>query len=151
LQPLEKWWEQNSMNYTNWPYAQYAKADAAVRATRYKEALTNYEAVLAIDPTADRSRAIAVGCAIQIGDMSKAQQLNTNYALKGGRWQRWANGKMMLATNGIQQGTEEFVSITKKYPTFPAAAWISPGNDILGQIDWPLYSKLMQTTNANTK
>jgi tetratricopeptide (TPR) repeat protein len=151
LQPLDQWWAQNKMNYTNWPYDQYAKADAAIHATRYEEALTNYEAVLVIDPTADRGRALAVGCAIEVGDMTKAQQLNTNYALKGERWQRWANGKMMLATNGIQQGTEEFVFITKKYPTFPAVAWISPGNHILQQIDWALYSKLMQTTNANNK
>jgi hypothetical protein len=54
----------------------------------------------------------------------------------------------MLGTNGIQQGTEEFVSITKKYPTFPAFAWITPGNSILRQIDWTLYSKLMQSTNS---
>ena len=26
LQPLDKWWAQNSMNYTNWPMDQYAKA-----------------------------------------------------------------------------------------------------------------------------
>jgi hypothetical protein len=86
--------------------------------------------------------------------MTKAQKLNTNYALKGDRWQRWANGKMMLATNGIQQATEEFVSIAKKYPTFPAVAWISPGNHVLRQIDWALYLKLMQPTNtasANAK
>ena len=153
LQPLDQWWIQNKMNYTNWPYDQYANADAAFRATHYEEALTNFEAVLTIDPNADKSRALAVGCAIEIGNMPKAQQLNTNYSLPGERWQRWANGKMMLATNGIQQGTEEFVSIAKKYQTFPAIAGIAPGNNILRQIDWDLYSKLMQKTNnaASTK
>jgi hypothetical protein len=38
---------------------------------------------------------------------TKAQQLNTNYVLADGRWEQWAEGKMMLATNAIKQGTEK--------------------------------------------
>lgn len=107
-------------------------------------ALTNFESVLVIDRAADKSRALAMACAIEIGNMVKAQQLNTDYELKGERWEQWANGKMMLATNAIQQGTEKFASLAKKYPTFPTRAWIEKGNHVLRQIDWALYSKLMQ-------
>jgi tetratricopeptide (TPR) repeat protein len=148
LKAVDLWWSQNMTNYIGWPYDQYGKADWAFHATRYQEALTNFEAVLAIDPAADKSRALAVGCAIEVGDLTKAKQLNVNYAAQGGRWQRWANAKMMLGTNGIQQATEEFVSIAKQYPTFPDSAWIDPRSSILRQIDWPLYSKLMQGTNS---
>ena len=151
LQPLDQWWAQNKMNYTNWPYEQYAKANAAMASVKYNEALTNYEAVLLIDPTADRSRAFAVGCAIEIGDLMKVRQLNINFALPGERWQRWANAKMMLGTNGIKEGTEEFVSIVKKYPSFTTLAWVAPGNHILRQIDWALYSNLMQGINSSTQ
>jgi hypothetical protein len=119
LQPLDSWWAQNSMNYTNWPLDQYSKGMDTVRACRYGEALTNLEFVLTIDPTADKSRAFAVACAIEIGNMQKAQQLNTNYTKIDGRWQQWAQGKMMLATNAIQQGTEKFVLLTKKYHSHP--------------------------------
>jgi len=61
--------------------------------------------------------------------------------------EQWAQGRMMLATNAIQQGTEKFVSLTKKYPTFASRAFIAQNNNILRQIDWTLYSKLMQSTN----
>jgi hypothetical protein len=147
LKPLDDWWAKNSIYYTNWPYNQYLKAYEAFKSTHYEEALTNFESVLAIDPAADRSRALAVGCAIEIGNMPKAQQLNTNYATADGRWEHWAHCKMMLATNAIRQGTEEFVSLTKKNPTFAQISWIAEGNHILRQVDWTLYQKLMQTTN----
>jgi hypothetical protein len=68
--------------------------------------------------------------------------------LQGERWQRWANAKIMLATNGIQPATEEFVSLAKKYPTF--STWTAKdgtANYFIRQIDWVLYSKLMQATN----
>jgi hypothetical protein len=147
LQPLDKWWAKNNVNYTNWPTDQFKKGYEAIRACRYQDALTNFELVLTIDPTADKSRAFAVGCAIEVGNMEKAQQLNTNYALPDGRWEQWAEGKMMLASNAIKQGTEKFVLLTKKYPTFPESGFIEEGCHIMRQIDWGLYSKLMQPTN----
>jgi hypothetical protein len=62
---------------------------------------------------------------------------------------------MILATNAIQQGTEKLASLTKKYPTLVNDAFIIPGNNIFRQVDWALYSKLMQGTNdtisGNTK
>ena len=150
LQPLDSWWAQNRMNYTNWPFNQYGKGIDAIKACRYSEALTNFEFVLAVDSTADKSRAFAVASAIEIGNTEKANQLNTNYAIGDGRWAQWAQAKMMLATNAIQQGTEKFVSLTQKYPTFVNDAFIGQGNNILRQIDWTLYSKLMQPTNSVT-
>jgi hypothetical protein len=145
LQPLDSWWAQNSTNYTNWPYDKYEKASEAFKSVHYEEALTNFESVLALDPAADRSRALAIGCAVEIGNIPKAQKLSTDFTIKDGRWEHWAQGKMMLATNGIRQGTEEFVSLTKKYPTFAENAWIVEGTHILRQVDWTLYRKLMQT------
>ena len=103
---------------------------------------------MTVDPAADKSRALAVACAVETGNMTRAQELNTNYAIKDGRWEQWAQAKMMLATNAIQQATEKFVSLTKKYPTFPQLAWIAQGDHILRQVDWTLYLKLMQATNT---
>lgn len=147
LQPLDKWWAQNSMNYTNWPMDQYSKGIEAAEAGRYQEGLTNFEFVLKIDPKADESRALAVVCAIETWNIPKAEQLNTNYAIGDGRWEEWAQGKMMLATNSIQQGTEKLASLAKKYPTFKVVESIREGNPTYRNMDWALYSKLMQPTN----
>jgi hypothetical protein len=149
LQPLDSWWAQHRMDYTNWPFSQYNEGMDAIRACRYDEALTNFEFVLTIDSTADKSRALAVACAVEIGNLVRAQQLNTNYALEDGRWKQWAQGKMMLATNAIEQATETFVSLSKRYPTFPGTSLIAPGNNLLRQINWEMYSKLMQATNGS--
>lgn len=149
LQPLDEWWRDNSSNYTNWPLAGFNVGFNALATGKFDIALTNFESVIKIDPTADQSRAFAIVSAIEIGDILKAQQLNTNYALPGERWQRWANAKIMLATNGIQQATEEVVLLAKKYPTF--STWTTKdggGNYFIRQIDWTLYSKLMQSTNS---
>ena len=147
LQPLDSWWKENRQSYTNWPFGQFSKGMDALRSVRYDEALTNFESVLAVDPTADKSRALAVACAIEVGNLETAQKLNTNYAIADGRWEQWAQGKMMLATNAIELGTEKFVSLTKKYPTLADSGFIAQGNHILRQIDWALYSRLMQPTN----
>ena len=143
LQPLDKWWVENSSNYTNWPFAQYEQAVATFRACKYDEALTNFEAVLLIDPTADKSRALAVASAVEIGASNKAEKLNTRFAIKTGRWEQWAGAKMILITNATK-GTEILASLAKKYPTFPGQSWIGEGNHILRQADWNLYSKLIQ-------
>ena len=149
LQPLNNWWARNSSKYTNWPVEHFRNALQEVASAHYQAALTNFEFVVAIDPTADKSRALAVGCAIEVGNMSKAQQLNTNFAIANGRWEHWARGKMMLATNAVRQGTEEFVSLAKKYPGFVGDGLIHEGNHVLRQVDWPLYRELMvATTNT---
>jgi hypothetical protein len=46
--------------------------------------------------------------------------------------------------------TEEFASLAKKYPTF--SVWTTKdgaANYFIRQIDWALYSKLMQSTNSD--
>jgi hypothetical protein len=147
LQPLNAWWTKNSMNYTNWPLNEFNMAVDEIASCKYDEALTNFYHVLTIDPTADKSRALAIACAIETGNLPGAQQLNTNFSIVDGRWKQWADGKMMLATNAIELGTEKFVSLARKNPTFVKSAWIGQGNNILRQVDWKVYSQLMEATN----
>ena len=148
LQPLDHWWSQNSVNYTNWPFQDFQKGVGDLSACHYQEALTNFENVLSVDPTADESRALAIACAVENGETLEAQKFNTNFAIRDGRWQQWAQAKLMLVTNQ-EKGTEMLVSIASKFPTFPQRSWIAPGNNIFRQIDWNLYEKSMQPANSS--
>lgn len=146
LQPLDTWWANNSSHYTNWPYAQSKQGMAAFSACKYYEALTNFETVLSFDPKADKTRAYAVACSVELGNLEKAHQLDDKFALSDGRWRLWSQGKMMLATNNIEGATKLFFSIGHKYPTLQNS-FIRPGTHVLRQVDWTLFNELGQATN----
>ncbi len=150
LEPLDAWWELNQAAFTNWPYEVYYDANAKFSACRYHEALNEFNKVLLVDPAADRSRALAVACALEIGDIETAQNLNVDYAQDGGRWQRWADSKMLLTTGKVDQATQVFATLAKDFPTFSDSAWIQRGNHVLRQLDWNLFDKEMSDQNNET-
>jgi hypothetical protein len=149
LNPLDMWWAQNATKYTSWPYTEYLQAESAFSATKYGEALQEFEAVLSIDPAADKSRALAVACAIELGDLAKAQNLNVGYSQKEGRWELWAKCKMLLSTDTVERATKEFATLAKKFPTFTDQAWIQKGNHVLRKLDWSQYYELMKSSDPS--
>jgi tetratricopeptide (TPR) repeat protein len=152
LQPLDHWWSNHKASYTNWPGSEYAAADASFRACKYDAALKLFESVLAIDPKADKSRAFAVACAAEVGDIRKANQLNSSYDQKDGRWELWAAGKMLLTTGAVEQATRAFASLVEKYPVMAGDGFFERSNHFLRNLDWPLFSQLVAgSTNAAPK
>jgi len=150
IQPLDNWWMHAHSNYTNWPSESCKAAMIALSHGKFAFALTNFESVLSIDPTADKSRAFAVECAIEIGDIQKAKELNKDYALQGQRWQKWANARLMLATNDVQQGTREFAALAKQDPTLVGLGGINRNSYMLRQIDWSLFDQLQETNQTSS-
>jgi hypothetical protein len=150
LVPLDAWWTENQSAFTNWPYQVYLEGDSEFKACHYGVALKCFRYVLSADPGADRSRALAVACALETKDVTVATNLNTAYAQKGGRWDQWAQCKMILATGTVDQATREFAKLARCYPTFSDKAWISKGNHVLRQVDWRLYDDLIAEAKTAT-
>lgn len=150
LTPLDTWWAENRSAFTNWPYEAYYQANADFGACQYGEALEGFTSVLSIDPAADRSRALAVACALEAGGLAVATNLNVGYVRKDGRWEQWARCKMILATGNVETATREFAKLTSAYPTFSDKAWISRGTHVLRQLDWGLYDKLIAEEKATS-
>jgi len=150
IKPLNLWWEKNSKNYKNmWPFEEHIKAEIAYRSSKYSDALQAFETVLTIDPAADRCRALAVTCAIELGDLPKAQKLNAGYSQKEGRWAQLAKCKMLLSTDTVEKATKEFAALSKKFPTFVDQVKINEKNPILKELDWSLYSELMKPSDRS--
>lgn len=79
---------------------------------------------MAADPKADKSRALAVVCAAEVGDIRKAHQLNGGYDQKNGRWERWAAAEMLLTTGAVEQATRAFAALVKECPVMAADGFL---------------------------
>ncbi len=149
--PLHEWWAENESSFTNWPYESYNAANAQFSACNYQKALDQFGEVLSVDPAADRSRALSVACALELNDITTATNLSVAFVHKEGRWERWADCKMLLATGEVSEATQAFAELAKEYPTFSDNAWIRKGNHVLRRIDWPMYEKAMKEEKTSNK
>ena len=147
--PLDQWWSENKSSYTNWPYPLYEDGNAAFSGCRYREALDKLTQLLQIDAAADRSRAMAIACAIEINATNEIETLQSGFAQKDGRWDRWAKCRMLLETGTVHAATEAFADLAKDYPTFKDSAWIRKGNDVLRKLDWNVYEELLKPVEDN--
>jgi hypothetical protein len=147
LKPLDSWWASNSTRYTNWPYAEYDRGMQFFSSCTYQAALTNFQQVLAIDPTADKSRALAIACAIEVNNADELKRLNVPFQKPNGPSGRWARGITMLSTNAIEQGTKELSSLAKSNPSSSTSLWLAYGNHIVRNVDWQLFNKLLIPSN----
>lgn len=145
LAPLDRWWAENKQAYTNWPYALYNQGNSTFGGCRYREALEIFRQLLKIDPAADRSRAMAIACAIEIGDTNQVPALRSGFVQAKGRWDKWVECRMLLETGTVQKATEAFVALSKEYPTFTDSAWVREGNHVLKKVDWKLFKEMMQS------
>jgi hypothetical protein len=148
--PLDRWWSENQSSYTNWPYGLHSQGIAAFSGCRYREALGNLTEVLKVDPGADRSRAMAIACALEVGDTNKVQALRSGFVQNGGRWDRWVQCRMVLETGTVHAATEAFADLAKAYPTFKDSAWISKGKHVLRKVDWTAYEEMMKPDEEET-
>lgn len=142
ITPLDEWWKTNSILYTNWPYTSYDRAMGYFSSCRYDLALPEFETVLSGDSCADKSRALAIACALELGDTNKAENLRSAYTDKAGRWRKWANCRFVLSTGSVDAATRQFAELSREFPTFSDAAWIRPGQHVLRLIDWTLFNDL---------
>ena len=141
LTRLNRWWEENKGSYTNWPYSECEQGDGAFSGGRYAEALGHFQEVLRVDPTADRTRALAVACAWEVGNTNTARALLAGFAIREGRWEQWAEAKSELATGSVERATLKFVEIATNYPTFHNSSYLDGRWDVLRQVDWKLFEE----------
>lgn len=141
---LSNWWEKSSSQYTNWPYATFEKGLGHLDATQYKDALREFGVIVASDGYADKSRALALACAIEIGDTNGVAVFSTGWKYPEGRWARWAKARLNISTGDVAQVTKQFAELAAECRTFPDAAVMNPGNPLLRQVDWSLYSQTLK-------
>ena len=141
---LKAWWAGHGTSYTNWPYKTYDEAMSLVGACNYKGALPKLQEIVESDPRADKSRAIAIACACEIGDTNSVAKLNENWKFPKGRWREWAGIRINLSTGAVETATADLADLAEKYKTFPAQAMMSQGNHILRQIDWAKYADILR-------
>ncbi|HLH53905.1 MAG TPA: hypothetical protein VKY92_09850 [Verrucomicrobiae bacterium] len=148
-QSLDAWWENQQANYKKWPGKDFEEGLLAFSMVNYSKALPAFEAVLAVDPDAEKSRALAISCAVDLGLREKAEQLYSKFSNKDGRWAQWSKAKMLLASGAIEQGTRELAGLVLKYPIMREAGYARSANAVWQKINWPLYERL-RTASTNT-
>jgi len=151
LEGLSNWWQTSSSQYTNWPYARFEKGIELLNATKYKDALCEFDAIIASDAYADRSRAYALACAIEIGDTNKVAAFSSGWKYPEGRWARWAKARHNISTGDIAQATTQFAELAADCRTFPDIAAMDPRNRLLRQVDWALYNQTLKELLARKK
>lgn len=144
LQRLSNWWETSSSQFTNWPYATFEKGMDHFASLRYKEAVADFESIIVSDPYADKSRALAIASAIEVGDTNKAVALSSAWKYPDGRWARWTKAKMNLSTGEVAQATEQLATIAADFKTFSDIAYMQPGNHVLRKVNWDLYRRKLK-------
>lgn len=148
---LEGWWSQNKSSYTNWPFKAWKDGLWAFNACKYRDALAALESVLAVDPSADRARATAVAAAAEVGNLTKAKELNKDFAEKGGPWEEWAGAKMLLATGAVEQASKQLSSLVTRWPVMKKLGCVAEGSDVFRNLDWAEFSKLSTNSTASVK
>lgn len=148
MSQLTNWWENNKLAYTNWPFTAFDAANGAFSGTRYGEALTNFQAVLAVDKAADTSRMCAIACALESSNVELATNLFSHFADPNGRWRKLAEAKMCASTGDVRTATSILAGLSTNYPTFRP---YSRESHVWRQIDWTMYDNLIAKTNTSLK
>lgn len=142
LDPMYAWWEEHSHQYTNWPYETYKAGMTFMASAKYQDALSNFNAVIAIDESADKSRAMAAVAALEIGDVDTATNLIFQMHDQNGQWTKWVKAKAVLSTGDVDQATLELHSLATNYPVLRQSVWIDPGSHLYRNINWNLYNNI---------
>jgi len=140
LDPMYAWWNEHSNQYTNWPFEAYRSGAAAIASAKYPTAMSNFLAVIAVDNTADKSRAMAAVSALEIGDIARATNLISQMHDPTGQWRKWAQAKAVLATGDVNEATLDIRSLATNYPVLVGSAWINPGSHLYRNVNWSLYN-----------
>src|SRR6266850_4002903 len=141
---LNKWWAGHQSNYTDWPHEHYNSGIDFFEHVNYLDALESFKKVLEVDSDADKSRALAVACAVEIGNIELAKNMFESFKAKDSRWAKWGQTKITLVTEGAERATKMLAGLSREYRTFPVRAFIHPRVHVWRQIDWSLYDRLVK-------
>jgi hypothetical protein len=149
---FEIWWEANKNRYAKWPMEEFENAMNSLRKGKYEVALQRFLAVLAVDPNADKSRALAVACAVELLEFSKAKELNASYREPSGRWPRWAEAKVLLHTGHQKEGTQKLAALFNDGSIRFGDTFTDQSSHLMRLLDWQLFSQLTaNSTNSVQK
>ena len=146
LPALHKWWATHSYQYTNWPIDEYKAGISAISSVKYEQALSNFVQVIAVDSTADKSRALAIASAVEIGDLYLATQLMQQFTDPNSPWSRWAGVKAQLVTGDVDSASTMLGTLYTNHPSLRKDAWIRQGNHLYRSVNWQLFNA--QVTNS---
>jgi tetratricopeptide (TPR) repeat protein len=93
---IQNWWRTHENDYTNWPLSEINQGFNEANNGRYSEAAMSFQQVLKLDPSADMSRALAIGSYLEIGETNKAAELAKGFKEPTARWAQWASAKREL-------------------------------------------------------
>jgi hypothetical protein len=141
MESLDKWWQIHEADYSDWPDEEFDSAMDSFRRADCANALELFKKVLTIDVHADKSRAFAIACAVETGDIETADNLFKSFGDKKTRWAKWANIKILLAKEGAEPATKMLAGLSREYRSM---GFIIPKMHVWRQIDWSLYDRLMK-------
>jgi hypothetical protein len=142
---FERWWTSEGKSFESWPYKDFHHGIEAMERIDYKTALTNFLSVLRVDPKADQSRALAVVCYAETGELSRANNLHTNYARPNGRWPRLAEIKLTLSSGKTAEATTNLAKFFKEGRSSYGNLKIDEAAYVLRAIDWSKFRELTAT------
>jgi hypothetical protein len=145
IEDLQDWWNARIGNYQSWPKQAYYAAKSSFEEGVYQGALTLFQKLMDADSGSEKSRALAIACAIELGKIELANQFLASFINPNSRWELWAKAKISLATEETPRGTEMLADISTTFKSFPERAYIHKGAHIWRTIDWALYNKLIET------
>jgi hypothetical protein len=144
IEQFKEWWKANRENYNDWPKQIYYNAKASFESGNYSDALKQFQKVIDFDNDSEKSKALAVACAIETGNKDLANQFISSFIYGDSRWQLWGRAKIALITEGALAATEKLADLSRKFPSFPERAYIHRKAHIWRQIDWTLYDSLVR-------
>jgi hypothetical protein len=140
---IQTWWRTHENEYTKWPSSELVQGINEINYGDFSDAAKTYQQILKIDPSADMTRAFAIGSCLNIGETNRAQELAKGFKESNARWAKWANALTELQTGSISNATVQFVDLTKNNPTMNALP--KEGDLFWRKIDWQLFNKLSST------
>jgi tetratricopeptide (TPR) repeat protein len=136
---IQTWWTLHQTEYTNWPVSEFNEGRIKFATARHKEAFDSFQKVLALDPSADQSRAFAIASSLRTGNTNSAAELLKGFKQTDARWAQWATALIELETGNASNATVRFADLRKKQPSMIPL----PTQEVNGwsKIDWPLFNK----------
>src|SRR5439155_19319230 len=142
---IQAWWYSHKNEYTNWPFSDFDSGVDRLNRDLYSEAAKSFEQVLKIDPSADMTRALAIGCCLELGETNETSELAKGFKEPTARWAQWASAKTELHTGSVSNATVRFAELRKKDQTMNVLP--REGKLFWRKIDWKLFDEL---TSAET-
>jgi hypothetical protein len=140
---IQIWWHSHENECTNWPISELKNALDKFTTSQFSEAANSFHKVLKLDPTADMSRAFAVGCDLELGETNKAAELIKAFKEPTARWAQWAGAMNELQTGSISNGTIRMADLARQNPVMLYLP--HEGDYAWRKIDWQLYYKSIST------